>query len=163
MDHPRNYISVPAVPSPHEGTSYNPPVAAHTSLLRQAVEAEEKRAREEEELKRTKEKLEQARRVAQAEAVEGTAQGMAVQAAEDANEEQETGEVSAKKIPERKTKQERKKAEKLRAEVRPPGLGHAYAHAYHDILFRNVSSQSVQLKNVSLRPYPPRRPFVNVK
>ncbi|EKM56661.1 uncharacterized protein PHACADRAFT_194252 [Phanerochaete carnosa HHB-10118-sp] len=118
VDHPRNYIAVPAVPSPHEGTSYNPPVAAHTSLMRLAVEAEEKRAREEEELKRTKEQTELARRTTQAEAVEGVALGMAVPEIVDDEEQREVAEVPTKKIPERKTKQERKRAEKLRAEKR---------------------------------------------
>lgn len=118
VDHPRKHIAVPAVPSPHEGTSYNPPVEAHTSLLRKAVEAEEKRMREEEELKRTKEQIAQARKVAQAEIVEGVAPGMTVQEVVDEEEPQESGEVPTKKIPERKTKAERKKAEKLRAEKR---------------------------------------------
>ncbi|KIP09970.1 hypothetical protein PHLGIDRAFT_102075 [Phlebiopsis gigantea 11061_1 CR5-6] len=120
VPHPRKHIVVPAVPSPHEGSSYNPPVASHTSLLRAAVEAEEKRAREEAELKRTKEQMERARKVAQEDAMElGTAPGMTVQelVAED-EEPQASAEVPTKKIPERKTKAERRKAEKLRAEKR---------------------------------------------
>ncbi|GJE86349.1 Nop53 domain-containing protein [Phanerochaete sordida] len=118
VDHPKNHIAVPAVRSPHEGTSYNPPVAAHTSLLQKAVEAEEKRVREEEELKRTKERIERMRKTALADVVPGLAPGMTVQEVVDEEGAQETGEVPAKKIPERKTKAERKKAEKLRAEKR---------------------------------------------
>ena len=120
MPHPRKHIALAAVPSPHEGTSYNPPVAAHSSLLHAAVQAEEKRAQEEEELKRTKEQMEKARRVAQDEAMEeGTAPGMTIQEVVEGTEDIEVSiEAPAKKVPERKTKAERRKAEKLRAEKR---------------------------------------------
>lgn len=120
VPHPREHIVLAAVSSPHEGTSYNPPVVAHTSLLHAAALAEEKRAKEEEELKRTKAQMEQARRVAQEEAMElGTAPGMTLQEVKDDPEDlQDSTEVPAKKVPERKTKAERRKAEKLRAEKR---------------------------------------------
>jgi nucleolar protein 53 len=112
------HIALAAVPSPHEGTSYNPSVAAHTSLLQKAVEAEERMANEEAELRRTKEQMERARRIAQEEVVLGIAPGMEVQeiAEEDKHDNAPVG-VPAKKIPERKTKRERRKIEKLRAEV----------------------------------------------
>ncbi|PSS34225.1 hypothetical protein PHLCEN_2v1735 [Hermanssonia centrifuga] len=120
LPNPRSFIEVSAVPSPHEGTSYNPPVSAHQDLLRTAHEIEERRVKEAEEMAKTKEKMEKARRVAVAEDVLGFAPGMTVQEVEgddtivDGTEEV----MPTKKIPERKTKQERRKAEKLRAEKR---------------------------------------------
>ncbi|KAI0342370.1 P60-like protein [Trametopsis cervina] len=118
LSHPREHIQLSAVPSPHEGTSYNPLVTAHQELLRIAHEKEERRVREAEELAKTKEKIVQARREAVEAQVEGVAWGMTVQEVVD----EEGGEVAeilpAKKIPERKTKKERRKAEKQRAEKR---------------------------------------------
>ncbi|KAH9077722.1 tumor suppressor protein Gltscr2 [Lactarius deliciosus] len=54
VPHPRTAIALPAVPAPHAGTSYNPPEAAHTTLLLAAHEAELRRVQEAEALEATK-------------------------------------------------------------------------------------------------------------
>ena len=122
-------IALPAVPSPHEGTSYNPPVTSHQELLRSAHEKEEQKLKGVDELEEMKAKMEKARSVAVAEqvtgAVEGIAPGMKVDALAEAEAEAETDEQAGaellppKKMPGRKTKQQRKKAERLREEVWP--------------------------------------------
>ena len=109
-----------AVPSPHEGTSYNPPVTSHEELLRAAIEKEKRRVKEANELAKTKEKIEQARKAGADEAMEGVPPGMTVQPVVDDDDGGDVGAeeaLPARRIPERKTKKERRKAEKLRAEV----------------------------------------------
>ncbi|KAI0767353.1 P60-like protein [Fomes fomentarius] len=123
--HPRSLIALPAVPSPHEGTSYNPPVIAHQDLLRVAYEIEEQKLKGADALQEIKAKMEKARTIATVEAVagavEGIAPGMKVDEAVDvkADEDESSAEpLPPKKTPGRKTKQQRKKAERLRAEKR---------------------------------------------
>ncbi len=115
------------MPSPHEGSSYNPPLTSHEELLRAANDVEEQKLKGVDELEAMKAKMEKARRVAYAEGVVhiavGVAPGMTVPEVVDQAEEEEEREdgvepLPPKKMPERKTKQQRKKAEKLRAEVR---------------------------------------------
>ena len=121
------------MPAPHEGASYNPPLTSHQELRRAANEVEEQKLKGVDELEAMKAKMEKARKVAAAEAAAhiavGVAPGMTVQeVADQAEEAEETEGVEGaeppppKKMPERKTKQQRKKAEKLRAEVRLPLL-----------------------------------------
>ena len=118
------------MPAPHEGASYNPPLTSHQELLRAANEVEEQKLKGVDELEAMKAKMEKARQVAAAEAAAhiavGVAPGMTVQEVADQAEEAEETEGAEppppKKMPERKTKQQRKKAEKLRAEVRLPLL-----------------------------------------
>ena len=133
MPNPREAISLAAVPSPHPGISYNPPEAAHTALLRAAHEAELRRAQEAEALEATKVRILGARQ-ADGSSGDGGAQGMlidkpgAVAGLSPSQDETEQGDPelaglesvsSAKKTAsKRKTKQQRRKAEKLRAEVR---------------------------------------------
>lgn len=122
LPNPRQHIHLSAVVAPHEGMSYNPPVSAHQELLRSAVEKAEQRAKELEELKKTKETVEKARRAVVELTVVGVPSGMTVQEVPDedaGDEEDETAKaLSAKAMPPRKTKKERRKAEKLRVEVR---------------------------------------------
>lgn len=103
---------------PHQGTSYNPPVAAHQELLLQAHEAEERRIREAARLAEVKEKMEDARREVEVPDL-AVASGMKVSVAgadeEDSAEEEE--ELPAKKMPPRKTQAQRRKAARLLAEV----------------------------------------------
>ncbi|CDO68606.1 hypothetical protein BN946_scf184996.g37 [Trametes cinnabarina] len=126
-ENPRSHIALPAVPSPHEGTSYNPPLTAHQQLLRAAHEKEVQKLKSQEELRELQAKLDRARAVSTAEqmAAQGVAPGMKVDvpAEAPADEEEEEGAEPAdplppKKMPTRKTKQQRKKAERLRAEKR---------------------------------------------
>ncbi|KAI0943675.1 hypothetical protein AcW1_002776 [Taiwanofungus camphoratus] len=120
--HPKSMIALPAVPAPHEGTSYNPLVTSHQELLRTAHEIEEQRLKEAEKLEQMKAKIEEGRKAASDTRAEGIALGMMVdEAQEPANEDAQDDDAvvqPAKKMPERKTKQERRKVERLRAEKR---------------------------------------------
>lgn len=114
---PRTLISLPAVPLPHAGTSYNPPVQAHTELLLRAHKEEESRLREDVRWKEAGQAIK--------DAVPGEpslgAEGMAIDNPSENVEEDENAEEAAlppKKIPQRKTKAERRKALKVRAERR---------------------------------------------
>jgi len=122
-------IALPAVPVPHAGTSYNPPEAAHTELLRAAHEAELRRVQEAEALEATKARLLSARH-ADGGSGDGGAPGMLIDkpgegVKEDsvpADQSQDGLDATTKSAPQRKTKQQRRKAEKLRAEVCDPNL-----------------------------------------
>ncbi|TFY68263.1 hypothetical protein EVJ58_g1107 [Rhodofomes roseus] len=106
---PRSLIALPAVPTPHEGTSYNPLVTSHLELLRTAHEIEERRLKETEKLAEMKRRG-------------GCRPGDDRQLIDDADAELEADDGKelppVKKMPERKTKQERRKASRLRAEKR---------------------------------------------
>ena len=116
VPHLRAAIALPAVPAPHAGTSYNPPEAAHTTLLLAAHEAELRRVQEAEVLAATKARILGARNIDG----EGTARGMLIDKPGDdpAESERELESVNPTAMPLRKTKQQRRKAEKIRAEVR---------------------------------------------
>jgi len=118
LEHPHKLISMPAVPAPHAGTSYNPPVDAHQELLRKAVEIEEKREEKRAKEGEVKEKMVKARTLEDGE--EG-ALGMVV-GKPDEHEEEDEDEVPewqgvVKQQQSRKTKAQRKKAAKILAEV----------------------------------------------
>ncbi|EPS96384.1 hypothetical protein FOMPIDRAFT_1130553 [Fomitopsis schrenkii] len=119
---PRSQIAVPAVPAPHEGTSYNPLVTSHQELLRTANEIEERRIKEAKKLEEAKRRMEAARAAAALEMQEGVAPGMTIQPIDDADADTAQDDAEApppvKKMPERKTKKERRKAERQRAEKR---------------------------------------------
>ena len=124
VPHPRAAIALPAVPAPHAGTSYNPPEAAHTTLLLAAHEVELRRIQEAEALEATKARILGARNADG----EGITRGMLIDKPGDgpAESEREPESVDPMKnnagaVPLRKTKQQRRKAEKLRAEVRQTG------------------------------------------
>ena len=125
---------MPAVPAPHPGTSYNPPEAAHTALLCAAHEAELRRRQEAEALEATKARILGARQ-ADGAGDDGGAQGMLIdkpgttaEQIQDVTERTEqhnsdpsgleSANAARKLASQRKTKQQRRKAEKLRAEVR---------------------------------------------
>lgn len=119
--HPRQIIELPAVPSPHEGASYNPTVSSHQELLRIAHTLEEQRVMEAERLAVVKEKISAA--VGNAgEMVEGVAKGMTVdvpQEKEATTGVDEEAELPLPKKPtKRKTTHERRKQSKLRAQKR---------------------------------------------
>lgn len=118
----RDIIEIPAIDEPHQGSSYNPPVGAHTELITKANRLEEKRFEEAEKLKAIKEKISGA--VGDGVPGEdGVPAGMVVD--NNANSDDEDGEVGdgddaplPKKMPARKTKQQKAKAARQRAEVR---------------------------------------------
>ena len=121
-DHPhqRDVIELPAITEPHQGTSYNPPVEAHTELILKAHEVEEKKVKEAERMQEVKERIGRAFVVIRS-GEEGVPEGMTVDDAvggEDVEDGQGGEEAPiAKKMPERKTKQQKAKATRLRAEV----------------------------------------------
>lgn len=118
------------MPAPHPGTSYNPPEAAHTALLYAAHEAELRRRQEAEALEATKARILGARQ-ADGGNDDGGAQGMLIDKPGTATEQSldvteqhnsdpsgpESANATRKLASQRKTKQQRRKAEKLRAEV----------------------------------------------
>ncbi len=122
VPHPRTAITLPAVPAPHAGTSYNPPEVAHTALLLSAYGVELRSVQEAEVLEATKSRMLSARNADG----EGNVQGMLVDKPGDDvgspdGSEQETESVHTAKndkaVPQRKTKQQRRKSQMLRAEV----------------------------------------------
>lgn len=107
---------------PHQGTSYNPPVDAHTELILKADDLEERREKEAERLKEIKARMSGA--VGSVGVTQdGVPEGMALDEAVEDDEVQGEGEgenvngPSVKKAPARKTKQQRTKAARQRAEV----------------------------------------------
>lgn len=121
--HPRSLIALAAVPSPHEGTSYNPLVTSHLDLLRTAHEIEERRLREAQQLEEVQAKVDAIRKARHDETeTVGVALGMTVDVApvDEAQEDAQDGEEArpVRHVPARKTKQERRKAERRKAEKR---------------------------------------------
>lgn len=118
--HPRHAIEIPAIEEPHPGTSYNPHIDAHKELILKAHEIEEKRLKDTEKFAAVKSKIEMARQN-QEDAV-GVVAGMKldINTAEDEVNEPESEMALPKKMPERKTKQQRSKAKRVLAEVIVP-------------------------------------------
>lgn len=119
---PRDLIEVPAVVEPHLGTSYNPPVHAHQELLLKAHEIEEKRVLEAAKQAVVKKRMEQARVDANAEDIGALGMTLDAPTADTIDVEEDATISFAKAMPERKTKQQRRKAEKALAEVLPLSL-----------------------------------------
>jgi hypothetical protein len=115
--HPRSVIELPAIPTPHQGTSYNPPAEAHQDLLRAAHAVEEEGMKGADKGRDVHERMTNARQLGGV-TQEGLPPGMALHEVE---EEEEEGTVIplVKPAPARKTKQQRKKAQRVLEEVRP--------------------------------------------
>ena len=158
-------IVLPAVPAPHAGASYNPPEAAHTELLRAAHEAELRRVQEAEALEALKARILSARH-ADGGISDGGAPGMLIDKPGEGVEDQEDyvavdqsqGRLDAtanatKSALQRKTKQQRRKAEKLRAEVCDLNLPSPFLLLKLGKLYsRNMPSWSALCVNVCMRP-----------
>lgn len=111
-------IDVPAVVVPHPGASYNPPVQAHEELLMEAYRVEQRRQEEADRLREAQMKIEEARAFA-ANISEGVPTGMTIdEIKDDGQPNANTPAVIPKRLPERKTKQERARIAKQRVEVR---------------------------------------------
>ncbi|KAL7409945.1 ribosome biogenesis protein Nop53/GLTSCR2 [Mrakia frigida] len=120
---------VPAVPLPPTGQSYNPTQAAHQELLRKAHETEVARLEEEANNRAIKDRMLQARKdIREADGPsEEFVFGMQVDLPKDGDDEEEAEGSQAgeeedsswkdKKRPERKTKQQRRKADKVAADA----------------------------------------------
>lgn len=107
-------ISVPAVSTPHQGTSYNPPLTDYRNLLQEAHEREERRVEEEERLKEIKQKMDAARYEVGAQD-KGGAEGMLIDDAttvsgDEEGSLQEESVMPSRTPTRRKTPQQRRKA-----------------------------------------------------
>lgn len=112
-------IDVPAVSVPHPGASYNPPVQAHEELLMEAYKMEQRRQEEADRLLEARKKIEQAQAFAANDATEGIPAGMVIDEIQDDGEmDTNTPAVVPKRLPARKTKQQRARMVKQKAEVR---------------------------------------------
>lgn len=117
----KNSIEVPAIPQPHQGTSYNPLETAHRELLLTAHEIEVRREAAGIKLEGFKQKMEAARLVAQAELGPG---GMKVDAGDEYVDDESNVESSKDVIapptkpPPRKTQKQRRKAAELLLQVK---------------------------------------------
>ncbi|KAI0301313.1 ribosome biogenesis protein Nop53/GLTSCR2, partial [Russula brevipes] len=125
VPHPRTAIAVPAVPAPHAGTSYNPPESAHTALLCAAHEAELRRVEKSEVLEATKMRILAARQADGS--ADGGAEGMLIDKPEEGGTiadqgqdgpEEQGNSASLENAHAARELQQRRKAEKLRAEKR---------------------------------------------
>ncbi|TDL27886.1 P60-like protein [Rickenella mellea] len=119
----RSNISIPAIRAPHQGTSYNPPAEAHSELIRLATAEAERKERDSQKFAGEKESIIAGRQAAAAEYQLGVPLGMTVDVPGDGQEDDqplEDGVVveEAKKPQPRKTKQQRRKAERVREEKR---------------------------------------------
>ncbi|KAI9567611.1 P60-like protein [Boletus coccyginus] len=117
VDHPRDVIDVPAVSVPHPGASYNPPVQAHEELLMEAYKVEKRRQEEADRLLESRKKIEQARAFAANAVTEGVPTGMVIDEIKDDKETiVNTPAVVPKRLPAKKTKQQRTRMAKQKAE-----------------------------------------------
>ncbi|OAX36471.1 P60-like protein [Rhizopogon vinicolor AM-OR11-026] len=117
LSHPRDIIEVPAVLEPHQGSSYNPPAAAHEELITEAFKVELRRQEEADRMAEVRRKVAEARTHA-ANATEGLPLGMTLDEIphDDGEPAPEEDTVVPKKPSAPKTKQQRAKALRLRAE-----------------------------------------------
>lgn len=112
-------IDVPAIVFPHPGASYNPPVQAHEELLMEAYKVEQRRQDEADRLREAQKKIEQARVFAANDVSGDVPTGMIIDEIKDDGETiLNTQAVVPKRLPERKTKQQRARMAKQKAEVR---------------------------------------------
>jgi len=116
-------IDLPAISTPHQGASYNPPAEAHQDLLRAAHEVEEE-TKDVDEGRDVHQRMTQARQLGDV-TQEGLPPGMTLHEVEE-EEEEETVAPLVKPAPARKTKQQRRKAQRALEEVGPlstiPGI-----------------------------------------
>lgn len=109
-------IEVPAISTPHQGASYNPPAEAHQALLRAAHEVEEEESKGADEGRDVHERMTRARQVGDV-TQEGLAPGMSLHDEWEEKEVEETVTPLVKPAPGRKTKQQRRKAQRTLEEV----------------------------------------------
>lgn len=121
--HPRSMIELPAISTPHQGTSYNPPAEAHHDLLRSAHEVEEEAMKGADKGQDVRERIMQARQQDHV-TEEGLPPGMALHGVNE-DEEEEPVTALVKPAPVRKTKQQRRKVKRVVEEVRFSSLSRA--------------------------------------
>ncbi|KAI6019126.1 P60-like protein [Pisolithus marmoratus] len=133
-DHLHDVIDAPAVSLPPEGASYNPPVQAHHDLVLQAYTVEKRKQEELDNLASFREKIERAKE--NASNAEDVPIGMTVDdgVADDENEGEVKGDgVVQKRKTVKKTKQQRARAMKLRAEKEALAAKALRKRLLHDI------------------------------
>jgi len=109
-------IELPAVSTPHQGTSYNPPAEAHQDLLRVAHEEEEEESKDANKGWDVHERMTQARQLGGV-TQDGLPPGMSLHEDKE-GEEEETAAPLVKPAPGRKTKLQRRKAQRALEEKR---------------------------------------------
>ena len=118
-------IKLPAVSTPHQGASYNPPAEAHQNLLLAAHEVEEAESKNADKGRDVHERMTQARQLGNV-TQGGLPPGMALHEVEEEGGEEPLMPL-VKPAPGRKTKQQRRKAQRALEEVSPfpvlPGIG----------------------------------------
>ena len=114
--HPRSTIELPAITTPHQGASYNPPAEAHQDLLRAAHAVEEEETKGVDTGRDVHDRMKHARQLGDV-TQEGLPPGMALHEVEE-EEEEETIALLVKPAPARKTKQQRTRAQRVLEEVR---------------------------------------------
>lgn len=112
----RSMIEHPAIPAPHQGTSYNPPAEAYQELLRAAHEIEEAGMKDADKGQDVHERMTRARQLGHV-TEEGLPPGMTLHGV-DKEGDDETAMPLIKPAPVRKTKQQRRKAQRALEEVR---------------------------------------------
>ena len=110
-------IEIPAVSTPHQGASYNPPAEAHQDLLRAAHEVEEEESKDADKGRDVHERVTRTRQLGDV-IQEGLPPGMSLHEVEE-EEEEETVTPLVKSPPSRKTKQQRRRAQRALEEVTP--------------------------------------------
>jgi len=118
LPHPKHVINAPAVAEPHQGTSYNPSIEAYQELLLQAHEKEEKRVFSAERFSNIKERISKLEQVDEDENVPPGMKLDTIMAEDEEAKGEEDTLLPQKKVPERKTRQQRQKAAKHLAEQR---------------------------------------------
>jgi len=141
-------IELPAIPTPHQGTSYNPPVEDHRDLLRAAHAVEEEGMKGADEGRDVHERMTRARQLGDV-TQEGLPPGMALHEVEE-EEEEEAVVPLVKPAPARKTKQQRKKAQRVLDEVRflqkLPELGSVTHPLMHHTQKRALADRAAKRK-----------------
>lgn len=116
----RDLISAPAIPSPHQGVSYNPPIDAYKELLDEAIKVEEKKEAEAKKYEAIKSTMDSARRPVYGYEVP-VAEGMIIDVPEDEADPEESElqqeSMVPNKVARRKTQQQRRKAQRVLEEV----------------------------------------------
>jgi len=119
-----SHISLPAIPTPHAGQSYNPTLETHAALLLQEHEKEVVRQAEYAKAEAVQAKLDEVRALRVGEGIGSGAPGMKVDGAaddevpEDQEEQEQEVVVVTSTVPKRKTRQQRARAAKQLADLR---------------------------------------------
>lgn len=120
----KDLIDVAAVVEPHQGTSYNPPVEAHSELVVKAAEIEARKVQELERMAVTKKIMDAAKFDSDHVHDITLPAGMLLdkpvedEEADEVKDDTKEAEPAVKKVPKMKTKAQKAKAAKLLAEVR---------------------------------------------